>query len=205
MNTKTPRVVTSTTNGLALYSPGRTAMNRKGASRPLLDALRNHRVDDKCGLAPQRRWLDYGCGKGADVIALQARFPAWEVVGYDPYQAGWDITPGGVFDVVSMTYVLNVIYGENHREMALADALRFLRPGGSIIVSTRTPEELATQGSRSDGWLWDDYGWWTTAGTYQRGLRSTEVETLLRKSGVIDITSSKTNSNYTLVVAKKAS
>ncbi len=55
------------------------------------------------------RVLDYGCGKGALISALSARYPGIEFLGFDPAVPGRETLPQGRFDLVINTDVLEHI------------------------------------------------------------------------------------------------
>ncbi|MEU7378103.1 methyltransferase domain-containing protein [Streptomyces albidoflavus] len=77
----------------------RTAIGRVGLSVPARQAV----VDLQ--LEPRMRVLDYGCGRGGDVRALQNI--GLDVSGWDPaHHPDGDLKPA---EIVLLTYVLNVI------------------------------------------------------------------------------------------------
>ena len=103
---------------------GATAKERDGASFPLKHLLRGGLI--------RGRVLDFGCGFGADVRALQRR--GVDVTGYDPHHA--PTPPDGRFDTVLCFYVLNVLLPEEQDE-ALMDIAERLAPGGTAYVAVR--------------------------------------------------------------------
>lgn len=103
---------------------GATAKEREGASFPLKHLLRTGLI--------QGRVLDFGCGFGADVRALERR--GVDVTGYDPHHA--PTLPEGRFDTVLCFYVLNVLLPEEQDE-ALMDLSERLAPGGVAYIAVR--------------------------------------------------------------------
>jgi hypothetical protein len=66
--------------------------------------------------------LDYGCGKGAVIALLQAKFPTIRFYGYDPAIPGRDVLPVEKADMVINTDVL-----EHIPEGDLPDVIREIR------------------------------------------------------------------------------
>ena len=130
--------------------------------------------------------LDYGCGKGKDVIfyGQRAKFAA----GYDPHSAFGFNHAGTGFDIVTMTYVLNVIQTYEERVQALMFAAERMAKGGVLVVSTRTPVEIDSQAQKSK---WDKHGdgYLTSKarGTFQKGIGRLELEALGRKAGLTPV------------------
>lgn len=90
----------------AEFQPGRTAISRTDISAPLKYLLlsnRIHHTDDV---------LDFGCGYGFDVKSLECR-QSGLVKGYDPYHEPFTKMPKQTFNVVLLTYVLNVIHEQD--------------------------------------------------------------------------------------------
>ncbi|ANW19585.1 DNA phosphorothioation-associated putative methyltransferase [Streptomyces clavuligerus] len=103
----------------------RTAIGRVGLSVPARQAV----VDLQ--LEPRMRVLDYGCGRGGDVRALQNI--GLDVSGWDPvHHPGGDLKPA---EIVLLTYVLNVIEDPAERRQTLLDAWNNTR--SALVVSAR--------------------------------------------------------------------
>jgi ATP adenylyltransferase len=113
-----------------------TAIARKGASAPLKYLL-------KKGLV-KGRVLDYGCGRGADVCALQRK--DYEVYGFDPFWNPIDID--GLFDTVLCTFVLNVV-PEAEQRVVLVSLLSHVKEGGTAFVTVR--RDLPREGMKGKG------------------------------------------------------
>ena len=79
-------------------------------------------------LSPQQTHLDYGCGRGDDVERL--RQLGLNSIGYDPYYFPDAVTSA---DVVTMSYVINVIQDPAERKFALLNAWRLAKK--HLIVS----------------------------------------------------------------------
>lgn len=101
------------------FQPGRTAIARTEISLPLKYLLSKNLV------CMTQSILDYGCGKGYDVGALERLFLG-PVFGYDPYHMPFTHMPSRKFDVVLLTYVLDVIY-ESEQYGVLYDICKRLK------------------------------------------------------------------------------
>src|SRR5215475_14659079 len=90
----------------------KTAIGRSSLSMPARQAL----LDGV--LRPEWSVLDYGSGRGGDVARLiQLGVTA---LGWDPHSGG--SRPGKAQDVVTLTYVINVIEDPTERRAVLNDA-----------------------------------------------------------------------------------
>jgi DNA phosphorothioation-associated putative methyltransferase len=111
-----------------------------------------------------RSVLDYGCGRGDDVAALEDA--GLDVQGWDPQHR-----PDGVrrrSDVVNLGFVINVIEDEQERRDVLTEAWRLADT--ALVVSARLEHE------RDEGHIvrFRD-GWMTGRGTFQRFYRHDEL------------------------------
>ncbi|WP_026736157.1 DNA phosphorothioation-associated putative methyltransferase [Fischerella sp. PCC 9605] len=91
--------------------------------------------------------LDYGCGKGGDVERLTAA--GYKSTGYDPYYfPNSAIAPA---DVVTMSYVLNVIADPLERREALRRAWSFTKKRLIVSANVRgagnSPEQITKWGT----------------------------------------------------------
>jgi len=145
-------------------APEKTAIKRSKPSRPLLDFLEDY--EDQFRL---NTWLDYGCGHGADLRHLLLQ--GVDAYGYDPLQEAFeDKTPLGFrYDVVSCNYVLNVIPDEAERGQAFATVASLLKPGGLLMVTARSHEEV-NRAAVAGNWTPYNDGWITSKGTFQVGV-----------------------------------
>jgi hypothetical protein len=140
-------------------NPGKTAIARKTASEPLRWLLR-HWPDLFDG-----HTFDYGCGKGADVRALQ---------GKGHTVSGWDLfnMPDGIgeyfegselqrfkrgFDTVLLTYVLNVVTPETQADI-LKKVMTIAKLGAAIVVTVR--RDIPKAGTQTQRWVELNYGRW---------------------------------------------
>ena len=103
----------------------RTAIGRSSLSMPARQAL----VDGV--IRPQWGLLDYGSGKGGDVTRLTHLGVA--ATGWDPHHGG--DRPDAPRDVVTLTYVINVIENPAERHAVLSDAWSLTEH--CLVVSTR--------------------------------------------------------------------
>ncbi|MFI6448832.1 DNA phosphorothioation-associated putative methyltransferase [Kitasatospora sp. NPDC050543] len=120
-----------------------TAISRSGLSVPARQAVLDEQI------RPEYSVLDYGCGRGEDVRALQRMGCA--AVGWDPfYQPNVRLEPA---PVVLLTYVLNVIEDPAERRRTLQHAWELA--GTVLVVSARlTWEKSKVNGEQfGDGLL----------------------------------------------------
>ena len=123
------------------YHP--TAISRKKPSAPA-QWLYDNKYFSKEDVS-----LDYGCGRGADVLAFNME-------GWDPYgeysstvqEANLDLTaellelsrkkyPSLGFDVILCTYVLNVIENEEEKDHVIKKLNTLLNGGGKAYITVR--------------------------------------------------------------------
>ncbi len=103
----------------------RTAIGRSSLSMPARQAL----LDGI--LRPGSTVLDYGSGRGGDVARLSQL--GVSVTGWDPQHGG--MRPDKPSDVVTVTYVINVIEDPAERQAVLDDAWSLAKR--CLVVSTR--------------------------------------------------------------------
>ncbi|AKL71036.1 endonuclease/exonuclease/phosphatase family protein [Streptomyces sp. Mg1] len=166
--------------GARPYQPHKTAMSRQGAS-PAARAVTGHLT----GPLGVRTVLDHGCGRGADVAHYRAA--GLESDGYDPHEGfGWPRPEREGYDLVTQMFVLNVLPDPGARIRALQDAAAFVRPGGHVVVVTRSPEEI-TKAAAGGTWTAHHDGFWSSEGkgTFQRGISAAETTALARHAGLV--------------------
>ncbi|MFD3553871.1 methyltransferase domain-containing protein [Streptomyces goshikiensis] len=166
--------------GARPYQPHKTAMSRQGAS-PAARAVTGHLT----GPLGVRTVLDHGCGRGADVAHYRAA--GLDADGYDPHEGfGWPRPEREGYDLVTQMFVLNVLPDPGARIRALQDAAAFVRPGGHVVVVTRSPEEI-TKAAAVGTWTAHHDGFWSSEGkgTFQRGISAAETTALARHAGLI--------------------
>ncbi|MER5532551.1 methyltransferase domain-containing protein [Streptomyces mirabilis] len=162
------------------YQPHKTAMSRQTPS-PASRAVTRHLT----GPLGVRSLLDHGCGRGVDVAHY--RSTGLDADGFDPHDAfGWPRPERAGFDLVTSMFVLNVLPDPWQRIQALKDAASFTRPGGHIVVVTRSPEEIA-KAAADGGWTAHHDGFWSSKskGTFQRGIDAEEIIALARRAGLV--------------------
>lgn len=161
------------------YQPHKTAMSRPGPS-PTARAV----TATLTGPLGVSTLLDHGCGRGADVAHY--RSAGLDADGYDPHEDfGWPRPERDGYDLVTQAFVLNVLPNPWERVRALQDAASFVRPGGHVLVVTRSPEEI-TKAAAAGGWARHHDGFWSSEGkgTFQRGISGEEAVLLARHAGL---------------------
>ncbi|WP_328965701.1 hypothetical protein [Streptomyces virginiae] len=86
---------------------------------------------------------------------------------------------------MTQMFVLNVLPDLGARIRALQDAAAFVRPGGHVVVATRSPEEI-TKAAAGGSWTAHHDGYWSSEGkgTFQRGISAAETTALARHAGL---------------------
>ncbi|MFC7870779.1 DNA phosphorothioation-associated putative methyltransferase [[Kitasatospora] papulosa] len=135
-----------------------TAISRANLSVPARQAVVDKQV------RPGLTVLDYGCGRGGDVRALQQL--DCQAVGWDPfYQADTRLEPA---DVVLLTYVLNVIEDSQERRKTLKEAWDL---AGTVLVASA---RLTWEKSKVRGEAFGD-GLLTSRQTFQHLFGANEL------------------------------
>jgi Methyltransferase domain/Endonuclease/Exonuclease/phosphatase family len=156
----------------------KTAMARRGPS-PFARAVADSLPRQGFGSV-----LDYGCGRGADVAFY--RQAGLLADGYDPYSPfGWHVRPTGVYDMVTLIFVLNVLPDAWQRLRVLRDAERHLSRGGRMLIVARSPRSIETS-ARRGRWPQHNDGYWSSRskGTFQRGISTEELVFLADRAGL---------------------
>ncbi len=130
--------------------------------------------------------LDYGCGHGTDVAHY--RKAGLDADGYDPYPPfGWahKPTPTAGYDLVTLIFVLNVLPDPWQRVQVLKQATTYLRPGGRMLVVTRSPHDIQTRAAQAN-WPHHNDGYWSSQQkqTFQRGISEAEIERLASRASL---------------------
>ncbi|MFF9479559.1 methyltransferase domain-containing protein [Streptomyces sp. NPDC014733] len=162
------------------YQPHKTAMARQAPSAAAR-AVTVHLT----GPLSVRTVLDHGCGRGADVVHY--RSAGLDAEGFDPYEGFGRPRPRRTgFDLVTSVFVLNVLADPWQRIRALKDAASYVRPGGHLVVVTRSPEEIA-RAAADGGWTTHHDSYWShrSRGTVQRGIGPDEIVALGRRAGLV--------------------
>lgn len=162
------------------YQPQRTAIHRRGPS-----SIARRVVSPLVRARNAQSILDYGCGRGADVLFY--RELGLRTEGYDPHGLfGFSALPLGTYDVVTLVFVLNVIADRDERFNALQSASRFMKGNGRLVVATRSYADIESQ-ARSRRWHQHADGYWssTSRRTFQRGFTADELADLGSHAGLI--------------------
>jgi hypothetical protein len=125
-----------------------------------------------------RELLDYGCGRGADVNYFRSL--GIDADGYDPHaQFGFAESPAGLFMVVTLIFVLNVLPTVEDRLEVMRRAASHLAPEGVLTVATRSRAAIRREAARN-GWRgWGDgFVSHEGRGTFQHGMDAEEIVSL---------------------------
>lgn len=104
----------------------RTAISRRTISAPAKFLWKQDLIEGKV--------LDYGCGKGRDVVDLQEI--GFDITGYDPFHIPWNKPVKSKYDTILCTYVLNVVDRQT-RATIIRNIQRLLRPEGKAYITVR--------------------------------------------------------------------
>ena len=138
-----------------------TAMTRTKLSKPARLALEQGLIQAGDKL------LDYGCGKGSDVASLVQK--GIDAVGFDPYFFP-TTDRSGIWDVVMLNYVLNVIEDIEERGQTLKRVWDLCN--GILLVAVRTDKEKVKGEVFGDGVR-------TKRGTFQKLFSLQEIEEMV--------------------------
>lgn len=140
----------------------KTAIKRKALSLPVRTAIDNGWITNRDTV------LDYGCGRGDDVLNLQQR--GIDASGYDPHYG-----PNTAYqaDVVILNYVLNVIENPIERAEVLKNAFDYANQ--RLIVAVRSDKLPKTAKPYGDGVI-------TSTGTFQRTYTVPELVTFVAET-----------------------
>ena len=143
--------------------------------------------------------LDWGCGKGRDVIFFKES--GLRVMGYDPYYATVKPKLSPKYDCVMITYVLNTIETLDLRLRCLREARSYLRRDGRMMISVSSRSEIDKEAEKAN-WTASGDGWLTGKNTFQHGLDIAELVDLTKKAGLTPITCAKLSNGLMLAASK---
>jgi exonuclease III len=161
------------------YSPHNTAMGRSEPSAVARAIAASELVNGK-----RPKIFDFGCGRGKDLRFYQGL--GFEADGWDPYEPfGLSKRPTGQYDIVTCTFVLNVLPNPYERVRTLLDSLSFTRRGGFLVIATRSPEAIESEATRK-GWKKHNDGYWSDQkkGQFQKGISLDEIKLYLKHIGL---------------------
>lgn len=144
-------------------NPENTAISRRCESLPVRELY-------KAGMFDDHPILDYGCGKGADVMYLNGK--GLSVYGYDPFH--YPVKLDSEFKIIYCNYVLNVIDDFDSILSIVTDILVHLEMNGKVIFITRTEKEINAAAKKS-GWPKYNNGYLTKKNTFQKGYTHAEL------------------------------
>jgi SAM-dependent methyltransferase len=161
------------------YKPHNTATRNRGPSkiaRQVVGGLFKDVLGEKI------RILDYGCGKGKDLYYY--RESGFYAEGYDPYEDfGFNQKPTGLFDLICITFVLNVLPNVWERLLVIQQASEYLEDNGLMIITVRSESEIQKE-AKSNCWEVHNDGYWSSKDkkTFQKGLTYKELECLIKRA-----------------------
>lgn len=124
----------------------RTAISRKSLSTPVQFLVKNEFL--------YGNMLDYGCGRGGDVIRLTEA--GYRIMGYDPNGIfSDDHILRQKYDMIICNFVLNVIEDKEERLKVELDVVNLLHNGGIAFLSVRN-DRCVADGCTSTG-TWQGY------------------------------------------------
>jgi methyltransferase family protein len=121
---------------------------------------------------------------GADVNYLRSR--GIDARGYDPHTPfGFAQPPTGLFTVVTLIFVLNVLPNKEARLETMHEAAAYLAPDGVLIVATRSRAAVQREATRR-GWRTQGDGFVSheARGTFQHGMDAEEIVDLGKAVGL---------------------
>ena len=155
----------------------KTAIARRGPSAPatMLTPFIERVLAESARTPSARAVLDYGCGRGADVEYFRSL--GIDAVGYDPHVPfGFAESPTGLFMVVTLIFVLNVLPTVEARLEVMRGAAARLAPDGVLIVATRSSAAVRSEAARSGWRAWGDgFVSHEGRGTFQHGMDTEEL------------------------------
>jgi hypothetical protein len=152
-----------------------TAIARRGPSRPAtaLTPFIERVLAESPPHLSIRGVLDYGCGRGADLNYF--RRLGIDADGYDPHEPfGFAEPPTGLFTVVTLIFVLNVLTTVEARLEVMRRAAAHLAPKGVLIVATRSTAAIRSEAARN-GWRACGDGFVSRRGTFQHGMDADDI------------------------------
>jgi Methyltransferase domain len=116
-----------------------------------------------------------GCGRGADVEFFRSL--GIDTEGYDPrVPFGFAESPTGLFMVVTLIFVLNVLPTVEDRLEAMRQAIARLAPDGVLIVAARSSAAVRSEAARRGWRAWGDgFVSHEGRGTFQHGMDPDEI------------------------------
>ncbi|WP_321416584.1 methyltransferase domain-containing protein [uncultured Methanomethylovorans sp.] len=122
------------------------------------------------------RILDYGCGKGADLVYYENELHC-KADGWDPHEPfGFSEYPCGKYDIVTCFFVLNVIPEISERYDIIKKAISYVKDNGFLLIATRSGREIESEAS-TKGWKTHNDGYWSSEKRcmFQKGIDPEEI------------------------------
>jgi exonuclease III len=131
------------------------------------------------------RIFDYGCGHRIDAEFYENEFDC-HAGRWDPYiSSRMKECPYGKYDIITCTFVLNVIPDVSERINTIKRAISYVSDGGFLVLATRSARAINREASNK-GWKSHKDGYLSSEskGTFQKGIDVEEIESYLVDSGL---------------------
>ncbi len=162
------------------FQPHLTAITRKAPSK-----MARYVIDEYLSQNyTAKTILDYGCGKGSDLNHYKKA--GLIAVGYDPYGPfNYDVGPHGLYDIITIAFVLNVIPHRIDRIKVIEKATQHLRQKGIMLIMTRSHDEIRRRAIKGK-WKQciDGFISYPSKGTFQKGIDEPELIGMGREVGL---------------------
>jgi hypothetical protein len=164
------------------HCPHKTAIARDTPS-PVAKLITDKELVGRLGGV--HRLLDYGCGRGRDLAHYRSH--GFDAVGYDPYAPfGFSDLPSGLFDLVTIVFVINVLPNSYERLQVIQEASRYVRKGGYLFLAARSPKTILEEAVQHN-WREFNDGYWSheAKGTFQKGIAAREMVSLANRADLV--------------------
>jgi DNA phosphorothioation-associated putative methyltransferase len=164
-------------NGYYFPRSGYTAIKRASPSLPARFVFKEIIQNDEYDI---KSILDWGCGFGRDIKYFQEHVD--HVEGWDPCLRFIDYThaPTTNADLVTCSYVINVIAHPSARERVIKLIADYTNKGGLILISARSKSDVERH-AKKRGWpkFGDGYISSKAKRTFQKGFMESELVKLI--------------------------
>lgn len=129
--------------------------------------------------------LDFGCGKGSDMVHMHYIDAITSVNGYDPNFLP-HIVPGP-YDTIFCSYVINYIKDQRDINDMLHIIDNNLKVGGKFILIARSIGEVKGNVNRNTNWTPCNNGYISKDDMFQRGYDTFELNEIIKGMGYCNI------------------